>query len=104
MAERRVVEAKEPFSVTLSGGTPFVVNRGDRFFSDDQVVKGRERLFTELVVRESRPTTRPTTADMETASAGPGSRRTVSRPPSPKPADKPAEKPVVPKPEGKPDA
>lgn len=79
MAERKLLQAREPFGVTLPSGTPFQVATGDTFYSDDFVVKGRENLFGEVIVRVSHPG-RPTSADAETASAGPGSRRTVSRP------------------------
>ncbi len=81
MAERKILEAGEPFSVTLRDGTPFSVARGDRFYSDDQIVKGRERLFGELQVRTSGPA-RPSAA-AETATAAPGERRVVSVPKDP---------------------
>lgn len=77
MAERTIVEAKEPFSVTLRDSTPFNVSRGDRFYSDDPVVKGREHMFGDLQVRSSQPN-----PANETASAAPGERRNVKRPPS----------------------
>lgn len=78
MADRTIVEAAEPFSVTLKDGTPFSVARGDLFYSDDPVVKGRELLFGEVNVRSSRPY-RATSA-AETATAGPGEKRTVTTP------------------------
>jgi hypothetical protein len=79
--QREIVEAREAFAVTLPNGTPLTVGQGDRFYADDPIVKGREKLFGELKVRSSVPP-RPTTQDSETASAGPGSRRAVSRPPA----------------------
>lgn len=79
MAERKIIEAGQPFSVTLADGTPLMIAKGDRFYSDDPAVQGREHLFGELTVRSSRPS-RPTSADTETASAGPGARRQLSKP------------------------
>lgn len=78
MADRRIMEAAESFSVYLKDGTPFVVVTGERFWSDDPIVEGREHLFGELSVRSSRPA-RPASRAVETASAAPGSRRTVTR-------------------------
>lgn len=82
MADRKIVEALDAFSVTLPPGVPFNIQRGDRFWSDDQVVQGREKLFGELVVRVSAPGGRPTSADTETATSTPGRNRIVSRPPA----------------------
>lgn len=84
MAEvgRAILQAAESFSIHLPDGTPFVVVAGDRFYADDQVVKGREHLFGELAVRSSAPQrsrgTR-TAAAVETADATPGKARTVTR-------------------------
>lgn len=77
MADRSIVEAREPFSVTLPNGTPFMVARGDRFYSDDPLVKGRENLFGELKVRSTQQQDNRST---ETATAAPGERRTVTPP------------------------
>lgn len=82
MAERKVVEAAQPFSATLPDGTPLAVAQGDRFYSDDPAVLGREHLFGELQVRSSQPSRRSAVADTETASAAPGTRRPLSKPPS----------------------
>lgn len=76
MPSRKVLEAREPFSTTLPDGTPLVVGRGDRYYADDPVVAGREKLFTELQVKSSQPAA-PTA--VETATAAPGERRSVSR-------------------------
>jgi hypothetical protein len=73
-----IVEAKEPFSVTLPDGRPFVVARGDRFYADDPVVRGREHLFGEITVRRSSPIGAPESGrpePSETADAPPGTRR-----------------------------
>lgn len=77
--DRRIVEARQSFSMNLRGA-PYAVGAGDRFWSDDPIVKGRECLFRELVVRDSRPPRRPTTSAVETATAEPGSTRKVTRP------------------------
>lgn len=82
MAAKQMVEALESFSVTLANGAPFVVNRGDRFWSDDEVCKGRTHLFGEVSVRSSggiRPAA-PAAAVDETASAAPGARRGRTKP------------------------
>lgn len=81
MAERKILEASEPFSVTLQDGTPYSVATGDRFYSDDPVVRGREKLFGELQVRSSRPTRPVSSPAVETASADPGEKRSVTSPP-----------------------
>lgn len=77
--ERRVVEARQSFTFELRGA-PYPVSAGDRFWSDDPIVKGRDGLFRDLVIRESRPAPRPTTAAVETATADPGAARKMSRP------------------------
>jgi len=88
MAVKRMVEALESFSVTLSNGAPFVVNRGERFWSDDEVCKGRDHLFGEVSVRSSGGI-RPAAAAgaEETASAAPGARRHVTKPKADEKAD-----------------
>lgn len=84
MAERTIVQARESFAVYLTDGRPFSVVAGDKFYSDDPVVKGREQLFGELSVRSSAPPQhRPAAAAakaVETADAPPAARRVVSRP------------------------
>jgi hypothetical protein len=80
MADRKIMQATESFSVYLKDGTPFVVVVGELFHSDDPVVVGREHLFGELTVRSSQPARRASAGDSETASAAPGSRRAMSRP------------------------
>lgn len=83
MSERVIVQARESFAIYLADGRPFSVNAGDRFYSDDPAVKGREQLFGELTVRTSVPPQSkgaPASARAEeTATAAPGSRRTVTR-------------------------
>lgn len=83
MAERTIVQARESFAIYLTDGRPFSVVAGDRFYSDDPVVKGREQLFGELTVRTSgsvqhRPAA-PAARATETADAPPAARRVVSR-------------------------
>lgn len=85
MAERRVVQAKDAFAVTLKG-VPVVVSPGDRYYSDDPIVKGREALFEELDVQSSLSDRRaaslasPLGSAVETATADPGLRRRRTRP------------------------
>lgn len=68
-----IVEALEAFSVDLPTG-PCNVSAGERFYADDPIVRGREHLFGAVTVRRSAPA--PVTATTETATAGPGERRT----------------------------
>lgn len=82
MAERTIVQARESFAVYLTDGRPFSVVAGDKFYSDDPVVKGREQMFGELTVRASSPpqSKGPAAARaVETADAAPAQRRTVGR-------------------------
>lgn len=68
-----IVEALEAFSVDLPTG-PCPVSYRDRFYADDPIVRGREHLFGPITVRRSVPV--PMTASTtETATAGPGERR-----------------------------
>lgn len=76
MSERKILEARESFSLDLASGAPLGVSKGDRYYSDDPIVQGRESLFTELSVKSSGP---PSSHSTETATAGPGERRNVSR-------------------------
>lgn len=82
MAERKIVEARESFSVHLDG-RPVIVVAGQMWWSDDKIVKGREHLFGELTVHSSGPVahrgTKPPAGDPETADAAPGARRTITR-------------------------
>jgi hypothetical protein len=85
MAERKILEAMTSFAIYLRDGTPFSVVTGDRFWSDDPAVAGREQLFGEVTVRSSLPRANtkagppPAAGDAETATAAPGSRRSLSR-------------------------
>lgn len=85
MAERKILEAATSFAIYLKDGTPFSVVTGDRFWSDDPAVVGREQLFGEITVRSSVPRANakagppPAAGDTETATAAPGSRRSLSR-------------------------
>jgi hypothetical protein len=85
MADKKIMEATTSFAVYLEDGTPFSVVTGDRFYSDDPVLVGREQLFGEITVRTSRPRPNPqpgpppAAGDPETATAAPGARRTLSR-------------------------
>ena len=81
MAERKIVQAKGPFTVNTPEGVPWQVRPGDLYYSDDPVVQGREALFVEPEVRDSRvavrrPREAPAYAAPETAVAPPtGERR-----------------------------
>lgn len=87
MADRLILEAREPFSLTMPGQeAPTMVAKGDRYWSDDPLVAGREHLFVALQVRSSGPGPHSGRA-METATAAPGERRTVT--PRPAPASPP---------------
>lgn len=81
MADRRVVEAREPFDVATPTGAGLIIREGDRYWSDDPIVKGREHMFRELTVKSSRPAAGTSVGAVETATAAPGERRSVSRPP-----------------------
>jgi hypothetical protein len=81
MAERTIVQARESFAIYLTDGRPFAVVAGDRFYSDDPVVKGRAHLFGEVSVRTSvSPQVKGTAAAgaAETADAPPAQRRILS--------------------------
>lgn len=81
MSERKIVQAKGPFTVNNADGVPWPVAPGDLYYSDDPVVAGREHLFTEPEVKDSRTAVRrsremPAYAAPETAVAPPtGERR-----------------------------
>jgi len=85
MADRRVVQAKDSFAVVINGH-PKVVSFGDRFYSDDPVVKGREHLFEDQSVQKSWENGRlaqissPLGSAVETTTAEPGVRRRRSQP------------------------
>lgn len=82
MAEARIVEALEAFSTDVDG-VPVGVSRGDKFYDDDPVVRDRRHLFGEVTVRSTRA--RPASMSaVETATAAPGERRTVSGPGRPR--------------------
>jgi hypothetical protein len=77
----RIVEALEPFSADVDG-TPVGVSKGDKFYADDPVVRGRAHLFGDVTVRRTR---RPASSGaVETATAAPGERRTVGGPGRPR--------------------
>jgi hypothetical protein len=84
MADRQVVQAKDSFAATING-YPKVVSVGDRFYSDDPIVKGREDLFEPQEVQKSWDDGRlakissPLGSAVETAVAEPGVRRRRSR-------------------------
>lgn len=78
MADAKIVEALEPFSADIDG-VPVGVCKGDKFYDDDPVVRDRRHLFGEVTVRSTR-TRPPSMSAVETATAAPGERRTVSGP------------------------
>jgi hypothetical protein len=79
MADAKIVQALQSFSADIDG-VPVGVNAGDKFYDDDPAVTGRRHLFGEITVRSTRAR-RPIGPDtVETATAGPGERRTMSGP------------------------
>lgn len=82
MGERKIVRAIDSFTTNVSG-RPVSVNIGDLFYSDDLVVKGRESLFGDPLVRTSegpRVSSSVTGSVVETMTAEPGARRRLGRP------------------------
>jgi hypothetical protein len=79
MADAKIVEALSGFVVYLTPGNPFIVRKGDRFMSDDPVVKGYGESFGDVSVRSSGAPRQTSAAAAETATAAPGERRTPSR-------------------------
>lgn len=80
MAERKIVQARGPFTVNNADGVPWQVKPGDLYYDDDPVVAGREGLFAEPEVRDSRAAVRrpremPGYAAPETAVASPSGER-----------------------------
>jgi len=71
----------------MADGGRIVVSNGDIYWADDDMVKGREGAFTDVDVKSTSTGHRVTTmtsvtgSSMETASAGPGSRRRLSKAP-----------------------
>lgn len=86
MADRKLMQALEPFATTTSQRVPLMVARGDLFFDDDEVVKRNPQGFANVEVRSSNSTTRTREAvsssnQVETATAEPGEKRRLGRPP-----------------------
>ncbi len=77
------------------------VGAGDLYWSDDPIVKGREGLFGDVQVRETKSRRKPAAPSSpdgdETADQAPGRRRTTTRRPEPKDEtpDKAADKPAA---------
>ena len=76
MPENKLVQCRKPF-VTVLDGRRVRAAVGDVYDANDPIVKGREALFGEIDVKSSRPAA---TRTQETATAGPGERRSVTRP------------------------
>lgn len=62
-----------------------MVNSGDLYYADDPVVKGRERLFGDVSIRNSRgpretASVTGNSAVVETMTAEPGEKRRIGRP------------------------
>jgi hypothetical protein len=97
-----LMQAKDAFSCSLdkNGRVPFSVGAGDLFAADDEVVRRYPNNFRPVRYRDSAEVRRPLAAHPgagdETATAGPGERRSLSRPPrraekaKPDPAPAPA--------------
>lgn len=71
------VRAKEPFGYALPSGYLQNVGAGELFDSDDPCVRKRPQFFEPVEAVTARKAGRA----VETASAGPGERRTRGRPP-----------------------
>lgn len=97
MADRRLVQCRSAFAVTMADGGRVVVSSGDIYWADDDMVKGREANFTDVDVKSTSTGARTsskasvTGSSVETASAGPGSRRRLSRAPEAAPQEVPEE-------------
>lgn len=92
MTIHRAIEA---FAYGDKSGVPRSVAPGDLMSSDDPNFKGREHLFEKVEVAADRqsaePTKPPKPPTVETATAEPGERRSISTPtPTPPAAGKPA--------------
>jgi hypothetical protein len=82
VAERKIVSARESFTLDIAGA-PIPVGAGDLWYDDDEVVQGREHLFGPVRIRESRPTARrQPVEEEETADRAPGTRRATARRPA----------------------
>lgn len=97
MADRRLVQCRSAFAVTMADGGRVVVSSGDIYWADDDMVKGREGCFTDVDVKSTNTGARvsskasATGSSVETASAGPGSRRRLSKAPEAAPQEAPEE-------------
>lgn len=73
------VRAKEPFSFDAPGGAQVNIRRGQLFPDGHPYLKGRENLFEPADDAAARSA--GTSASVETATAAPGERRTITRKP-----------------------
>lgn len=73
-----VLRAREAFACADAQGTPRVVRPGDLFDSDDALVVGREGLFEPVEVATQRAESVVAGTGVESATAAPGERRSVS--------------------------
>ena len=53
MAERKIVEARSPFTTMNTNGVPWQVRAGDLYYDDDPIVRNRAHLFGEPSVQDS---------------------------------------------------
>ena len=89
MTERKIMQAVEPFATTTSEKIPLMVARGDLFFDDDEVVRRNPQGFANVEVRRSvgsknrarEAVSSTSSGALETASAEPGGKRRIGRPP-----------------------
>lgn len=77
MAE--ILRATQAFSYTDRDGIPQIVRPGDIVSADDPGVKGREHLYEPVEASVSRTRSARSGHATETATAGPGERRTRTR-------------------------
>jgi hypothetical protein len=80
MPDHKIVQCKTSFA-TRHKGRRVLVSAGDLYSADDELVKAHSHRFAEPKVRSSTPSAPVTSRAVETTSAGPGVRRTVTRPP-----------------------
>jgi hypothetical protein len=73
--------AKETFTYDAPGGAQVVIHRGKPLADDHPAIKGREHLFEPADMVAARSAGAPVAAvAVETATAVPGERRSVTRP------------------------
>lgn len=83
MTDRKIVQAVAPFATSVAG-VPHMVAKNDLYYEDDAVVRANRVSFQDAQIRSSTgaSTREPVSSgSVETASAEPGGRRRLSKPP-----------------------